>query len=57
MELHAMSNQQQLKAQVTGVLTHCNDVFVYLQYGQFSSDSNLTITVRSSLIVVVMLSV
>ena len=44
-KLQAMSNKQQLKAQVTGVLTHGHGAFVYLQYGQFSGDSNLTITV------------
>ena len=40
-----MSNKQQIKVQVTGVLTHGHGTFVYLQYGQYSSDSNFTITV------------
>ena len=39
-----MSNKQQLKVQVTGALTHGHGSFVYLQYGQYPSDSNLTIT-------------
>ena len=41
----AMSNKQQVKVQVTGVLTHGHGSFVYLQYGQYSCDSNQTITV------------
>ena len=40
-----MSNKQQIKVQVTGALTHGHGAFVYLQYGQYSSDSNFTITV------------
>lgn len=40
-----MSNKQQLRVQVTGALTHGPGAYVYLQYGQYSSDSNLTITV------------
>ena len=40
-----MSNKQQVKAQVTGVLTHGHGAYVYLQYGQYPCDSNLTVTV------------
>ena len=40
-----MSNKQQLKVQVTGVLTHGHGAYVYLQYGQYPCDSNLTVTV------------
>ena len=42
-----MSNKQQLKVQLTGALTHGHgrDAFVFLQYGQFSCDSNQTVTV------------
>lgn len=40
-----MSNKQQVKVQVTGVLTHGHGSFVYLQYGQYSCNSNQTITV------------
>ena len=40
-----MSNKQQIKVQVTGALTHGHGAFVYLRYGQYSSDSNFTITV------------
>lgn len=43
--IQAMSNKQQLKVQVTGVLTHGHGAFTYLQYGQYSCDSNQTITV------------
>ena len=43
--MQAMSNKQQLKVQVTGVLTHGHGAYVYLQYGQFPCDSNLTTTV------------
>ena len=43
--MQAMSNKQQLKVQVTGALTHGHGSYVYLQYGQYPSDSNLTITV------------
>ena len=40
-----MSNKQQLKVQLTGALTHGHGAFVFLQYGQFSCDSNQTVTV------------
>ena len=40
-----MSNKQQVKVQVTGVLTHGHGAYVYLQYGQYPCDSNLTVTV------------
>ena len=42
-----MSNKQQEKVQVTDVLTHGHGhgSFVYLQYGQYSCDSNQTIIV------------
>ena len=40
-----MSNKQQLKVQVTGALSHGHGSYVFLQYGQYPSDSNLTITV------------
>ena len=42
-----MSNKQQLKVQLTRALTHGHGhgTFVFLQYGQFSCDSNQTVTV------------
>ena len=45
MHMQAMCNMQKLKVQLTGVLTHGRGAYVFLQYNQFSCDSNQTVTV------------